>query len=616
MRWGSKYRVVAGAALLGMLCCGAGAQVALGDLHVTANGRLESLYSGAYGNLAGTDDHSLGFSGQGMINGYYYNPNFLSFSVLPYYGRSQDNSDSQSITDASGYNGTVSLFQGSHFPGFVGFNQTWNNSGTYGIPGVAGLATVNDNHAFNVGWSALIPGLPTLSVGFSDTAGTSSLLGSASTTASSTRNFNLGSSYNLGGYYMSGGFIHLDNNVDLSGIEGTASGEPESETAHGSSNQYRFIVQGPLPYRRSNASLSMTRGTYSNDDSLSGTNYGTTDTINGNVNLMFPKAPVALTTSYTDNLLGSVEQQLVSNGQVPLAGLNAPESRSFTVEASTYVNVLPRLMVGGYVGRTQQFFDGENFGLTQVGFTANYNFLHKLKGLTFYGGANDNASQQGNEHVGLVGNVAYNRYIGKWQINGNFLYNQNTQTFLVMYTTSTLNYGGTVKRQISSDLTWATVASVIHSGFEQVAGNSSKGESFTTMLIWKQASVSGIYSKSSGAGLLTSTGIVTTPTVPAQALGNAILFNGSNYGVNVSLYPIRHLIVSTAWSRSLSNTNSPVLLSNSGNTNIYGFAGYEYRKLLFQAGYTRFDQSISNSGTLPSMLTSYSFGISRWFKGF
>ncbi len=593
------------------------AQVTFGDLHATANGQISSLYSGAYGNQPGDDTHGLNFAGTGVISGDFYNPNFFSFNVLPYYGRSQNNSDSQSLTDASGYTGTLNIFKGSHFPGFFNFNQTWNSTGDFGIPGVAGLATDNNNHGLNLGWSALIPGLPTLSIGYGITGGTSSLLGSDESTASATHNFNLGSTYKLDGYYMNAAFIHLTNHVSFNGLEDEEDGEPEVETSNGSSNQYRFNVQGPLPYRRSNMSLSLNRDDYSTTDSLGGTNYGTVDSINGTVNLMFPRAPVAITTMYTDNLLGSIEQQMVSNGEVPLAGLNTPESRSISVEASTFVNVLPRLLVGGYVQRTEQFFDGENFGLTTVGLTLNYNFLHALKGLTFYGGIMDNANQNGNTRAGFIGNVTYNRYIGRWQLNGFFLYNQDAETLLVMYTTSTLNYGGTIKRQINPSLSWAAVANVTRSGFEQVSGDSNHGESFTTMLIWNKASLSGIYSKSNGVALLTSTGLATT-TLPTQAFGPgaSILYSGKSYGVNTSFYPFKHMLVSGAWSKSFGTTNSPLLLTNNGNTNYYGFAGYEYRKLLFQAGVTKFTQSISSSGLPPTLLTSFSAGVTRWFKGF
>jgi hypothetical protein len=67
-------------------------------------------------------------------------------------------------------------------------------------------------------------------------------LGSDESTASSTKNFNVGSTYNIAGFYLTGGFIHLNTDVDISGLE-----DGESETARGSSNQYRFTSQGGFP---------------------------------------------------------------------------------------------------------------------------------------------------------------------------------------------------------------------------------------------------------------------------------------------------------------------------------------------------------------------------------
>jgi hypothetical protein len=599
---------------------GAQAQVSLGDLHASANGELQMFYTDSYGNIQGTDNHSLAGGGKGVINGNYYNPDFLSFSILPYYGRSQNNSELQSVTDASGYTGLLNIFKGGHFPGFVTFDQNWNQTGNFGIPGVTGLNTRDNGHGIGLGWSALLPGLPTLSVGFSDTGGSSALLGSSSSTDTSVRNFNVGTTYNFHRYFLSGGFLHLTDNVELNGVEDLLTGEPLTETAHGSSDQYRFMVQGPVPYRTSSLSFSANRITYSDDDSVGGINNGTTDTILGSLNLTFPKAPVTVTTNYTDNVVGSIEQQLVSSGQVPLTSFGTPIARSLDVEGSTFVSVLPRLTLGGYVGRTQQYIDGESFGLTRVGGTIDYNFLHKLKGLTLYGGVFDNATQQGNNGLGVLANATYNRYVGKWELNGFFDYTQGTQTLLVMYTTSTLNYGGTVRRQITPRMRWAAIANVLHSGFEQVSGDNSRGESFTTILGWDKVSISGTYSKSNGTAILTATGLVTTP-IPTQLLGPgaSILYAGESYGGNLGLYPWKRMIVRVSWSRALANSSGPLTLSNSGFTNYYGFAGYEYRKLLFQAGYTRFNQAIFNSGMPmqpPSMLTSFSFGVSRWFKGF
>ncbi|HTW31903.1 MAG TPA: hypothetical protein VMD76_09505, partial [Candidatus Sulfotelmatobacter sp.] len=493
---------------------------------------------------------------------------------------------------------------------------TWNNSGTFGVPGVAGLTTVNNNHGVGVGWSALMPGLPTFSVGFYDTGGSSSLLGSDSTTASTTKNFNLGSTYKLGSYYLTAAFIHLNSDININGLAEGA-GDDLSETAKDSSNQYRATMQGPIPYRTSSMNFGFTRSDFTTNDSLAGQNTGTTDTAIANVNLQFPRAPVIFTADYTDNILGNFEQQLLSNGQTPLEGLNSPASHSLSLEAETFVNVLPRLLLGGYVQRTEQFFDGQDSGLTQVGLNVSYNFVHSLKGLMFYGGVFDNATQEGNTHIGFIGNASYHRDFGRWSLNAFTLYNQDVQTLLVNYTTSTLNYGGTLKRQVTDNLRWAAVANVTRSIFEQQKGDSAKGESFTSMLIWQRASVSGFYSKSNGLSILTGNGLVSV-NLPTGAISssNLILFNGDNYGGSMDVLPFRGLQISTAWSRSLSSTNSSLLMSNNGSTNFYGLLTYYYRKLLFQAGVTKFNQSISTSGLPPTMLTSYSFGVSRWFKGF
>ncbi len=611
MLWGLKYRWLAAVGLLWVLCGGAAAQVAIGDLHATANGQLSSVYAGDFGNLE-SNGHSLGFAGTGTITGDYYNPNFLSFSLLPYYGRSQDNSDSQSITNASGYSGTLHLFAGSHFPGFVSANQTWNSSGTFGIPDTAGLTTKNNNHGLNVGWSELIPDLPTVSISYGDNSGKSSLLGSDTATNFTTHNFNVGSTYTLAGFYLNGGFIHLNNDTDINGLE-----NGESESTNGSSNQYRLSAQRGIPYNNSRFSLGLNRSSYSSDDSLGGQSYGTTDNATANLNIRFPRLPVNFTATYSDNLLGSFEQQLISSGQAPIASIVSPESHSLSLEASTYYNVLPRLVVGGYAERTEQYYAGQNFGLTQLGLNVNYNFFKKLKGLLFNAGLVESANQQGNTRIGAIGNVSYDRYFGKWEIGAFVRYDQDVETLLVMYTTSSFNYGASIKHEMKHDMRWVGIFNSTKSAFEQVPGDGNHAESFTTMVISPRVTVSGNFTKSSGMSILTATGLVATP-VPASMVSpdNSIVYNGSSYGGSFAVNPVKHMVVSTSWSRALSNTVSPLLLSNNGSTNYYGLATYQYRKLLFSAGCTKFNQSISSSSTLPSMLTSYSFGISRWFKGF
>lgn len=613
MPWRMKFRWFAGVvSLCGLaLCGGAWAQIALGDMHASANGNVAADYAGEFGNLQ-SSEHSLGFGGSGTINGYYYNPQFLSYSVLPYYNRAQDNSDSQSITDSSGYTGTVNIFSGSHFPGYFGIRQNWNSSGTFGIPGVAGLTTEDASHGFNLGWSELIPDKPSLSIGYAQGSSSNSLLGSATTTAATNRNFDVKSSYYIDAFRLTGGFIHASANT---GVGGLVDGQTETNTT--SSNEYYATASRTIPYRGSSFSVNYNRGSYDTEDSLAGQNNGTTDNVTGNVNLMFPRLPVSIVANYTDNIFGSYEQQLVNNGQAPVGGLASPASRSVSLNASTFYNVMPGAMVGAYVTRTEQYFDGQDYGVTQFGVSGSYGFSKKLKGLRFNVGVVDTADQEGNERVGAVGGAFYSLSHGRWEAESFARYDQDTQTLLAIYTTSSLNFGGTLKYRLPHDVRWVSVANITRSVFEQVSGSENRSEGFTSMLLAARATLSANYSESKGTSVFTATGLVQTP-VPGSVISpeNATLYNGVSYGGGFKVNPMHNMAISTAYEKTSSNSVSPLLASNNGSTLYTGLLQYQFRKVIFTAGATKFNQHIFPSGTPPSMLTSYTFGITRWFKGF
>ena len=130
------------------------AQIEMGGLNMALNGNLGVGYSGSMAD-PGQAGHGNNLTGNVNFQGYYYNPNFISFSVLPTYGRSQDNAESQGIFDGGGVTASASIFGGSHFPGSVSFYDNKNSTGTFGIPGVAGLVTDNNSHGVGVSWSAL-----------------------------------------------------------------------------------------------------------------------------------------------------------------------------------------------------------------------------------------------------------------------------------------------------------------------------------------------------------------------------------------------------------------------------------------------------------------------------
>ena len=587
------------------------AQVQYGNFNAECNGQLTAGYTGSYGNLQ-TGTHSWDAGGNGTVNGYYYNPQFISFSVQPYYDRSQANSDSQSITDASGYVGTLKIFTGSHFPGFVSVNQDWNSSGMFGLPGVEGLTTKTNSHGLSVGWSVLFADRPTLTLSYSDTSGSSSVLGSDGTTTSTNRSFNASTTYHIAGFYLNGGYNHVNTDANITGLLGNGA----TETTTDSSNQYRVGALRSLPFYHSQFSIGFNRSDYTSNSNGSQEN-GTTDNANTTLSVGFPRLPVTVTANYTDNIFGSFEQGLINNGQAPVPGLTIPTSRSLTLGATTFFTVLPRMVVSAFANHTEQYFNGQSYGLTQFGANVSYNFLRRIKGLTFTAGLVDSATQDGNTRVGLIGNVNYRRAIGRWEIDSFFRYDQNVQTLLVAYSESQMNYGASVKRDLGHDLTWVGIANATRSVFEQQSGDGSRAESFTSMLIWRKASVSAYYTESKGMSVLTANGLV-QPPVPGQVIfpGDLIVYNAKSEGGSARLNPTRSLGFNVSYSKSHGNTESPLLLSNSATTNYNALATYRLRKMWFTAGYTNFRQSISSSGTPPGVVTSYYFGVTRWFKGF
>jgi len=94
------------------------AEVQAGGFNMNMSGTVGGGYTSDNGNLT-PSDHSFNAAGDATLAGSFYNPNFLSFKVEPFYNQSRANSDFQSITGASGVTASSSIFGGSEFPGSV-----------------------------------------------------------------------------------------------------------------------------------------------------------------------------------------------------------------------------------------------------------------------------------------------------------------------------------------------------------------------------------------------------------------------------------------------------------------------------------------------------------------
>src|SRR5579872_2357661 len=76
-------------------------QITRGDTSLDLNATVSVGYTDDFSNQAGSD-HSITGSGSADLSGSYFNPNFLSFDIQPFYNQSRVNSNFQSLTNSSG----------------------------------------------------------------------------------------------------------------------------------------------------------------------------------------------------------------------------------------------------------------------------------------------------------------------------------------------------------------------------------------------------------------------------------------------------------------------------------------------------------------------------------
>ena len=145
-------------------------------------------------------------------------------------------------------------------------------------------------------------------------------------------------------------------------------------------------------------------------------------------------------------------------------------------------------------------------------------------------------------------------------------------------------------------------------------GNSS--QFFSTALTGRWIGFNGSYTKSSGNSLLGSTGLVPNPLPPIILPTDLIFYGGHAYAFGLGSNPIRRLYLTASYSRAFSNTLSAATPSENNNQSINARVTYNFRQLSMNAGYSKLVQGFSASGLPPSMLSSYYFGISRWFNFF
>jgi hypothetical protein len=595
--------------LVFVLACAvpANAQVMVGNnLKMLMNGSLGAVYSGNFGNYLGSS-HNLGLGLNGTLEGFYYNPQFLYFQVRPYYDRAQFNAESQTITRGTGVDGSVSLFGGSHFPGSISYGRNFDSNSEFRIAGVPAVLGDSSGSNFNVTWSALFSGLPTLQASYSVADSTSTLLGTTDQGKSSSRSFNLNSSYSLGGFSLQGRLGHYNTDLFSPSFLTAA-----NITSTSSNTNYGVTASRRLPFSGS-LGLGWSRTTSeSGFDDVTSSSY----TVSAGIS---PLQRLSLSGffNYTTNAIAAFEQSLF--GDAPLSPLVNAGSNSDAIYMNSSATFLigHGLSVTGYANHRIQNFQEQASTSTQYGGTVNYQKANDLFGfLRFSVGVVNTATQEGNNAVGLVTNVGVSHKFGKWETSADFDYNQDTQTLFDIVTTSNYTYGGMLRRKIHSSANWSASFREARSGLVAQQGNRNISDSFVTNFSWEKYSLSGSYSRSNGQALLGANGTLTPTPVGSLISDYYLTFNARAYAATASTQLFRVLTLSGNYSKVTSNTSQNALSTFNKGDRFNVRLAVRMRRLYFIAG---FDRALQNSSAVPGGIrnvNSFYVSLSRWFNLF
>jgi hypothetical protein len=583
------------------------AQIAIGDeVQLQGNGTLSAGYAGQFSD-ASASGHGLNFGVNGNLSGFYHSPNFVSFNVLPYFNQSQNNSAFQTLNDNSGVTATANIFGRSNFPGTVSFNKGYNAAGTFGVPDLPNFTTHGSTEGFGVSWSALLPDLPTLTATYTKSSGSSEVYGTSDQSTSSNQTFGLRSSYEVAHFNLNANYIHTNTQSQTPDLLGRQQevGLKTGDDVYGVSASHPLFWRGAF-------SAYFNRIDF-NDEYQGGNHSSTID--NQTATAVFhptTKWFMSVSENYTDNLAGTLTQAILQTGALP-PEFSGSNSHSLSLTGQTSYLLVKGLGVSAQVTHIDQSFAGQNTAATLFNGTLYGDYGKKLFGLINWSvSLLDSANEVGNRSLGVLANVGISRRIGAWDVSGNFNYAKNVQTLLLLYTNSYYRFGGSINHRFSQNVRWNATASETQNEQE---GSYSHSQNYASTFSLHWLALTGDYSKSNGLSLLTANGLQPI-TVPPGLLppGQSVLYGGSSYGASITANPTRKLVLWGVYVNAHSDTTETVINSANRNDLFNVSVQYQLRKLGFRGGYTKLDQNISATGTAPKAVSSFYFGVYRWFS--
>jgi len=588
-------------------------QLKLGENSMNLNGTLSGGYNGDFGNLI-PSDHSMSFGGAGTLSGFYYDPNFLSYTISPYVNQARDNSSFQSISSASGVNINTSIFAGSKFPGSINYAKADNSEGNYAIPGLANYTTHGNSDTFGISWAEMVPNLPSLSASFQMATNQYSIYGSNDNGSTNSRSFSLRSAYMLEGFNLSAYFSDGDSHSDIPQV---LQGSTQAETATSSSRNYGFAVGHALPLH-GGFSANVNRSDVDSD--FLGYSYnGTIDTYTGTAAFQpTQKFHFSVSTNYSDNLSGTLFQAITTAGGLITPPAQGQSSNSLDVQGNTSYSIMANMQALGSVDHREQSFLGKDYSADSYGGGITYGRVLLGGNFNSAGTVTENRiSTSISNELGFSGTVNYNKRFDGWTAGVFANYAQNVQTLLITYMSSFYGYGGNIRRRWGK-FGWTAGTSFNKTGLTEQAGTSSSGESYNTSIGYSNwINLNGTYSKANGTGIETGAGLAETPTPqPVLSPADLITFGGKSYSAGLASNPKRRLTIAGSFAGAYGNSNVLGVLSANNTEQINVLLQYQFRKMYLTGGYSRLNQGFSASGTPPEKISAFYFGVSRWFNFF
>jgi len=587
------------------------AQLKWGETTTKGTANLSSGYSATYGNLA-QSSHGWTFGGAGTFSGSFHSPNFLSYNFSPYLNQSRANSNFQSITNSSGLNLSANIFAGSKFPGSVNYSKAYNSEGNYAVPGLANFVTHGNSDTFGINWNENLEGKPSFSAGYQMGKSKYNVYGSNDDGNNAFHSLNLHSNYrwegfNLGSFYTHGNAHSMVPQI----VAGQILKSNSATDVYGANMSHQIPLHG-------SASASVNRSSWKSEF-LGYSSTGTIDTVNATAGVHpTNKLSFSVSTNYSDNLTGQLEQSVISAGGV-LPGLDTSQSSSSLdlMAVGTYT-AMANLQTAGFVERRSQSFFGETYGVTSYGGDATY--THGLLNGTINASASvtaNSADRTGEDTIGFSTTETYSNVLFGWHLNESFNYAQNVQTLLVTYSNSYYNYSGNVRRNWGR-FNLSAGAGGARTALTQLEGTANSSETYNGSIgFGGYIAATGSYSKADGQALATGAGLVGVP-VPVPVLPSDLvnLFGGKSYAIGLSSSPAKKLILSATYANSNSNTWSNGISSANENNQFNTLIQYQVRKMSVVSGYSRLEQGFTGTGAKPEIISTYYMGLTRWFNIF